>query len=519
MFHLWVIALYLSIVWRDMIGAPLAHEWLNLPDRISAMLVPLILIAVVTTLRLRWLTRRLERTGSYRAVRAADRTLNYSRWAAVLVHVVGVLVLGWMDAVRTLIGDLIIVDELIVMAPALIVFILGWVSAYPMERLLRESAIYSTLHAQPAEQGQRGTVANATVGSTGVLYPVPTRWEYVRLNIRHQLLLSLAPLLLLGTWGETMNYTLHAADRAAQGAVTSAGERGERTPRLAAWFADADNLGATAACLQLVGVLGVFIASPLVMRAVWDTVPLEDGPTRERLIGLCRAQRLRVRNILVWRTHGTLMNGAVMGLIPQVRYILLTDVMLDTMPMRELEAVMAHELAHVKHRHMLWLGAALVVSVAVTAMAAAEGLALAGYDPEIMRDDGLVEIFTTMGTLLVALVVFGFVSRRFEWQADAYATKCLSLPGETKGTISGEAVQAMSDALGLVASINHMPRHAPSWRHGSIALRQDKLESIVGQPKNGLAVDRNVRIIKWIVGLAALGLIGLGFGLFGGSGS
>ena len=59
-----------------------------------------------------------------------------------------------------------------------------------------------------------------------------------------------------------------------------------------------------------------------------------------------------------------MINGAVMGAITPVRYILLTDALLETLPRERVEAVMAHELAHVRRHHIFWLVMAAAGSMA-----------------------------------------------------------------------------------------------------------------------------------------------------------
>ena len=118
--------------------------------------------------------------------------------------------------------------------------------------------------------------------------------------------------------------------------------------------------------------------------------------------------------------------------------------------------------------------------------------------------------------LLLGLVVFGWVSRRFEWQADAFAAQHLSgfRRGVTGVTVTLEAAAAMVGALGAVARLNHIPRHARSWRHGSIASRQEKLRSIVGRPADRLAIDRLVAKIKVAIAIGAVLTVGvIGFDL------
>ena len=48
------------------------------------------------------------------------------------------------------------------------------------------------------------------------------------------------------------------------------------------------------------------------------------------------------------------MTAGVMGLLPRLRYILVTDSLMQALSEEELNAVMAHEVAHVKYKHMLF---------------------------------------------------------------------------------------------------------------------------------------------------------------------
>jgi STE24 endopeptidase len=104
-------------------------------------------------------------------------------------------------------------------------------------------------------------------------------------------------------------------------------------------------------------------------------------------------------------------------------------------------------------------------------------------------------------TAVAAMLVFGWVSRRFEQQADAFAAQHLS--GRSRATesrrdmvITAPAAIAMASALGLVARRNHIPREAFSFRHGSIASRQRNIERLVGTPAHRVPVDRVVGAIK-----------------------
>ncbi|GIW74946.1 MAG: hypothetical protein KatS3mg104_0009 [Phycisphaerae bacterium] len=83
----------------------------------------------------------------------------------------------------------------------------------------------------------------------------------------------------------------------------------------------------------------VFLIGPEILRRVLPVTRLPDSPLRDRLQAMCERLGLRYRDILIWKTHFSFGNAAVMGLIPRFRYILLSDLLIETMDQRQIEAV------------------------------------------------------------------------------------------------------------------------------------------------------------------------------------
>ena len=102
------------------------------------------------------------------------------------------------------------------------------------------------------------------------------------------------------------------------------------------------------------------------------------------------------------------------------------------------------------------------------------------------------------------LVVFGWVSRRFERQADAFAAIQVTrrIADSTDEVVAPGGVDAMCSALLIVARTNGVSPRRFSWRHGSIDSRCRHLRSLVGRAFGRLPVDREVAWIK-IVSVAA----------------
>jgi STE24 endopeptidase len=483
--HLWVIALFAGLVLRESLKEPLLDGWLSDPMVAAVTVGAMVLIGGATHAVVSICGRRLLEHGRARDLYIAESALGAARWCAVAAHLFAVLALGWLDVLRRALGNIVALDEIVAVLPALLVFAWGWWALWPIECALRNVAI----------------VRQLDLG--GAIYPMPRRLEFVVLNLRHHVLVWLTPLLLVLAWSESTQWLTDVLiDR---GVIPALGDDARASL----------NVG-----LEAMGVVLVFLVlGPLAMRFVWDTVRMPPGALRDRLLDLCRRHNVRVSEVLVWRTHGTMINGAVLGLTPAFRYVLLTDALLDSLPDEQVEAVMAHEVAHVRHRHIIWLAAVLLVTIAAVAWAAESMVRAMG----IVFDDADIPAWLALSvsgaSFAAALLVFGIVSRRFEWQADAFAaahmSESLRMAGEPDAGVLGvthDGAGAMQAALRSVAELNHVPLDRPSWRHGSIGVRVELLARLVGTPEPRFAINRTARAIKagtfacicLLIGLAAV---------------
>jgi hypothetical protein len=68
----------------------------------------------------------------------------------------------------------------------------------------------------------------------------------------------------------------------------------------------------------------------------------------------------------------------------------------------------------------------------------------------------------------------------------------------------------MAAALRSVAVLNHMPLDRPSWRHGSISVRIERLRRLVGVPGARAPIHGIARAMKLGVLVVLLIMVGLG---------
>jgi len=306
----------------------------------------------------------------------------------------------------------------------------------------------------------------------------------------------------------------------------------------------------------------IFLFAPELLRRVIPTERMPDNwPLRKRLQALCDRAGLRCRDILIWKTSSSVGNAMVMGLFPRVRYVFLSDLLLETMTDEEIEAVFAHEIGHIVHRHMWWYAAFAFMLMLFTlgpvylVIEKIPALAVHSLLPESVvrfREAIRAQIITGL-SLGVFVVMFGYLSRRFERQADVYAARTMTATQATRGVVirhtnpelevvataaapiatatapalAGASVPAIGDdpaaplaspsagpndaaaptssyvgaygatvvssALRQVAKINNIPVAAREWLHGSIHGRMQYLQSLSTDPTRTAAFDGYMR--------------------------
>jgi Zn-dependent protease with chaperone function len=425
--------------------------------------VPLALLGWLWCLR----TLRRLRTHPHRATKVLNRLnlgLAAVRWGVLITFLASLLVVGWRQWLVERVGDFVLVNDLIALAPPVATLVVLWWAQYPIDRRLREQSLLRQI-----DDGEP-------------IFSFHTRGQFVMEQVRHQLLLVLVPMLLIVTW-------VQATDRLIDPAVVG----------------DTAFIAITAC-----GGLAVFLLAPLMIRHLWRTMPMAGGSLRDRLMDMCKLHRVGVRELLLWRTHGGLINGAVVGLIAPLRYILLTDGLVDRLDESHVEAVMAHELGHVRRKHMPWLAVCAISTLGVMTVAV-DGLLRLGDEAgwtagmqQLLADGGAGGTAgenAVLGAILFAGMIvwaagFGYISRRFERQADTFAVQHLT-EAEGSETITDTAAHTMAEALRAVSRLNHHPTSRKSWRHGSIDWRVNYLRSLVGRPIKACPIDRTVQIICW----------------------
>jgi len=444
-----------------------------------------------------WVVRRLERMGVARGggLRLAGRIDFLLRLFILLVFTAQLTVGGWTNQVQADWGlsRFILADELLLLAPFLLMIVLFWHSYYPVNRYVREHIV--------AGQLAEGMAAR----------PVWSRRQYISFNVRTGMLIILAPMLLIKGFLDL---------------ITVIQQR---------WLGPDLWVDIASKLIGMMGVAAIFILAPLLLRYIWLTRPLPAGPLRERLELFCRRMGLKTRDLLLWDTHSAVANAAVMGLFGRIRYVLLSDSVIENMPDDQIEAVFGHEAGHIKHHHIIYLvffvlGAGSFVLLLGELGAWILERWLASYP--FWQDYGP---WLYSGWFLVLIVLwalaFGWVSRRFERQADLHGAMVVAPnenstspveesqiswaetsianvpdtnPEKPASGLTERGARIFGSALIRIALLNGISIEAHSWRHSSIGSRVNFLRTLTLSKRALKRFQRVVVIIKILIVLSVV---------------
>ncbi len=368
--------------------------------------------------------------------------------------------------------------DLLVLSPFLLNLMAVWIIQYPADRAIRQIA------------------QNPRLAGGHPTHPVWSLPQYLSFNLRYQLLTIAVPMTLIIVGDDVIDH-FRSTIRAATG----------------------NTLWASDALMGLV-VSGVFVFAPVMLRFIWTTEPLPAGELRTTLERVARQMDLTYRDILVWHSQGMVVNAAVMGVLAPMRYVLISDGLLESMSDRHIEAVFGHEAGHVRCWHIPYF-----ILFATLTMLIAGGLmqALYAYGPPALRPYAQVIV----GAVVILLwgVAFGWLSHQFEHQADLAGAMsitpeaadcrqpCRVHSGDARQpgvVLCATAATEFSRALQRVAALNGIPGDERGWRHPSIRQRIRLLQQLSHDAAGTRRFMTRLRVAKVV--LIAGTVLGLGLG-------
>lgn len=455
----------------------------------------LILLPLLGRLLTHLLLRRASDLNLHPTVTRITRLLEAARIATLLWTVAGLYYLGWGETVQSrLLGPIHLAGadlavSLLITLPVYLAWLGLYWAQYPAERASREQAIVQHID------------ANLPVHSP------PSLRQYLEHHVRTGPGTMILPALAVLLLRDLQFYAIRAS--------------GLHPPE---WLQ---------ALLYFSATLVVYALSPLLLERILRTRPLPPGHLRLRLELLAARSNVRVSKLLIWQTGNSSGNAMVTGILPPLRYVLISDLLLETLPDEQIEAVFAHELGHIVHRHMPWYVTTLI------SLSLLSGWLTSLQDFLVHRLGFSLggEISTSTLSLALTYYAFTWLSRRFERQADVYAARSMQSHPEMRATafspeplislsgITSEEVPpapaplplatpplkspvgvrgalVFTEALERVAWINNLPLSAGSFTHGSFYDRITAIHRLAKTP--GLTSRFDSAMLTLRIGLIAL---------------
>lgn len=375
------------------------------------------------------------------------RNLHRGLWLATTAGIFGGLQWGRLVRFNWSLDRTFLVDEVLILAPVLLPLVLSWAAFYDVDRAV-------------------------CVGVAGRLPPrghFSSRGRYVAFQTRLHLGMLLLPVLGL--------LAVRDAFEALQPGLLQDGYQ-------------------LAVFLPTMAALCLFF--PLLLRHVWQTRPLPAGPLRSRLEEAARRWGFGARDILVWDTGGMVVNAAVAGFMRPLRYVFLSDALLQRLEDEEIEMVFGHDVGHVRHRHLPLRVLTVVAPLSLWLLLQDVFPTATGQLQAWVETDtpglGVPLAVAGLGALAVyLLLVFGSFSRLLEHQADLFG--CTAKGSQARRS----RVETFTSALEkLAAGSGAGPRHG-GWQHASIARRIELLNLLSHDTKRELHFRRRIRLLSGLL--------------------
>ena len=259
----------------------------------------------------------------------------------------------------------------------------------------------------------------------------------------------------------------------------------------------------------LIFLVVVAVIGPTMIQKFWRCKPLKSGEHRKRIESLCQKAGLAYADILYWPIFGgKMITAGVMGLIQKFRYILVTPSLLQLLEPEEIDAVIAHEIGHVKKKHLvfylLFFVGYMLLSY-VTFDMILFGIIYAEPVYWFINKTGFNQttIFSALFSLVIIIVfliyfrfIFGFYMRNFERQADIYVYTLF------------DSAKPLISTLEKIVTTSGQSADRPNWHHFSIRERIGYLQKC---ELNSRWIHRHNRKVNKSIGIyvAAMLLIGL----------
>ena len=225
----------------------------------------------------------------------------------------------------------------------------------------------------------------------------------------------------------------------------------------------------------LVFLFIIAIIGPGLIQRFWGCRSLEPGYARFRIEHMCNKAGIKYRDILLWPLFGgKMITAGVMGLVSRFRYIMVTPGLLRHLNPVEIDAVIAHEIGHVKQKHLLFY-LFFFVGYLIIAFSTLDLIIWSiiylntafGWFGAPGEGGAMVPILFSLAMIMIFLLyfrfVFGYFMRNFERQADIFVYQLM------------DSAHPLITTFKKISAASGQSPDQPNWHHFSITERIDYL--------------------------------------------
>jgi STE24 endopeptidase len=202
--------------------------------------------------------------------------------------------------------------------------------------------------------------------------------------------------------------------------------------------------------LFIVSVVLSKIVPTIVLPLFYKVVPIEDEDLKERIIKLSTNVNLKVENIFQFdMSKNTKKANAAFTGFGKTKKILLGDTLTNDFTNDEIETVIAHELGHYKHKHIIIniIIGTITSFVTLYILSVLYQVSLPWFGFSKITEIAALPILSIWGMLLglIQTPLTNILSRKHEYQADEYAIQSTNKKEIFINTLSKLTEQNLGD--------------------------------------------------------------------------
>lgn len=175
-------------------------------------------------------------------------------------------------------------------------------------------------------------------------------------------------------------------------------------------------------------VLLARIVPTFILPLFYKITPLDDEELKKRIIELCSSANLKIDNVFKFNmSKNTKKGNAAFTGIGKSKRILLGDTLLDNFFADEIETVIAHELGHYKKKHIIKniIIGTIFSFLTFFLIAQLYTLSIRWFGFNSILQISALPILILWGAIvgLIFTPISNYISRKYEYEADAYAVQ------------------------------------------------------------------------------------------------